>query len=98
MNNKCGLIRKSNPCRCSKKTRALIDSGAVNPHNLMFNKNYVHKIKDVTPFTLRKYSDLIEKKGTLLFAEQPFQCSPDFVLYIRNLINTDSFKQIFNIN
>jgi len=98
MNNNCGLIKKSNPCRCSKKARALVDYGVVNPENLIFNKNYIQKIKDVTPFTLKKYENFAERKGSLLFSEHPFQKSPDFVLYLRNLINTNSFKSTFNIN
>lgn len=98
MNNKCGLIKKSNPCRCSKKAKALVDNGVVNPENLTFNKNYVHRIKDVTPVTLKKYENFAERKGSLLFSEHPFQKSPDFVLYLKNLINTNSFKTTFNIN
>src|SRR5436309_9426443 len=27
MNDKCGLIDKKNPCRCERKTKALVDSG-----------------------------------------------------------------------
>lgn len=98
MNNKCGLIKKSNPCRCSKKAKALVDNGVVNPENLTFNKNYIHRIKDVTPLTLKKYENFAERKGSLLFSEHPFQKSPDFVLYLKNLINTNSFKTTFNIN
>lgn len=98
MNNKCGLMKESNPCHCSKKARALVDYGVVEPDNLMFNKNYVHRIKDIIPDTLKKYNDFTERKGSMLFAEQPFQNSPDYVLYLRNLINTNSFKDTFKIN
>jgi RNA polymerase sigma factor (sigma-70 family) len=98
MNNKCGLMKKSNPCHCSKKAKALIDYGAVNPDNLMFNKNYTKKLKDIIPDTLKKYTDFTERKGSKLFIEHPFQNSPDYVQYIRNLINSNSFKDTFKIN
>ena len=98
MNNKCGLIRKTNSCHCSKKARAMVDSGYVNPDNLMFNKNYIFRIKDITPDVTRNFSDYVEKEGDKLFSEQPFQTSPDFVQYIRKLINADEFKNIFNYN
>lgn len=98
MNNKCGLMKKSNPCHCSKKAKALVDYGAVNPENLLFNKNYTKKVKDIIPGTLKKYSEFAERKGSKLFSEQPFQDSPDYVQYIRNLINSNSFKDTFKIN
>lgn len=98
MNDKCGLIKKSNPCQCSKKAKALVESGYVNPDNLMFNTNYVYKIKQVTGEKLRKYDNYVEKEAGLIFAEQPFQHSPDFVSYISGLIKSDEFKEIFNFN
>lgn len=98
MNNKCGLMKKSNPCHCSKKAKALIEYGAVNPDNLMFNKNYTKKLKDIIPDTLKKYTDFTERKGSKIFLEQPFQNSPDYTQYIRNLINSNSFKDTFKIN
>lgn len=98
MNNKCGLINKSNPCRCDKKTRALINQNVVNPSNLLFNKDYSHKLKDKIPALLDNYENYIHKQGAELFGSQPFQKSPDFVPYIQNLIKSLSFKEIFNFN
>ena len=98
MNDKCGLIKKTNPCRCSKKAKALVDSGYVNPDNLIFNTNYVYKIKQVTGEKLRQYDNYVEKEAGLIFAEQPFQRSPDFVSYISGLIKSNEFKEIFNFN
>jgi RNA polymerase sigma factor (sigma-70 family) len=98
MNDKCGLINKNNPCRCGKKTKALIESGYVNPGNLMFNTNYIYSIKQVTEEKLGQYENYVEKEAGLIFAEQPFNQSPDFVKYVMGLINTDEFKEIFNFN
>lgn len=98
MNSKCGLMKKTNLCHCSKKAKALIEYGAVNPENLLFNKNYTKKVKDIVPGTLKKYSEFAERKGYRIFSDQPFQNSPNYVQYLRNLINTESFKDTFNIN
>jgi RNA polymerase sigma factor (sigma-70 family) len=98
MNDKCGLIHKNNSCHCNRKAKALIDSGYVNPDNLMFNTNYVYKIKQATGQTLKRFSNYVEKEVNTLFLEQPFQNSPDFTEYIRNLINSDEMKTIFNLN
>jgi RNA polymerase sigma factor (sigma-70 family) len=98
MNHKCGLIHKSNPCHCSKKAKALVDSGYVNPDNLIFNTNYVYKIKQATGQKLERLTNYVEKEAVLLFSEQPFNNSPDYVEYVRGLINSDEFKTIFNVN
>jgi hypothetical protein len=75
-----------------------VDSGYVNPDNLMFNTNYIYKIKQVTGVKLRQYDNYVEKEAGLIFAEQPFQQSPDFVNYISGLLNSNEFKEIFNFN
>ena len=98
MKDKCGLIKKSNPCHCSNKTKALVDSGYVNPGNLMFNTNYINSIKQVTEDKLKKYESYMDEKAEFVFTEQPFNRSPDFVKNVMGLINTDEFKNIFNFN
>lgn len=98
MNDKCGLINKSNPCRCARKTKALVDSGYVNPGKLIFNTNYVMKIKQATGSKLERFESYVEKEAGRLFEEQPFQHSPDNVEYLRRLINTSEFRKIFNFN
>src|SRR4030095_15074235 len=51
MENKCGLVNKSNPCRCTKKTQAFMNAGYVNPHNLLFAKEHVTRVRDVAKKT-----------------------------------------------
>jgi len=98
MNDKCGLINEKNPCRCSKKTKALIDSGYVNPDKLIFNTNYIYRIKQATGNRLDRFAGYVEKNAGRLFEEQPFQSSPDNIEYLRRLIDTAEFKEIFNFN
>jgi RNA polymerase sigma factor (sigma-70 family) len=98
MNDKCGLIHKNNPCHCAKKAKALVDSGYVNPDNLIFNTNYIYKIKQVTGKNVERFSNYVEKEADTLFIEQPFQNSPDYIEYVRSLINSNELKDIFNFN
>jgi len=42
----CGLVDPKNPCRCPKKTRAMIDKGMVDPKNLKFNKDQIQMARD----------------------------------------------------
>jgi hypothetical protein len=33
MNDRCGLVNRSNPCRCAKKTRGFMQAGYVDPES-----------------------------------------------------------------
>lgn len=38
MDNKCGLVDQSNPCRCHKKVKAAVDGKMIDAKNLLHNK------------------------------------------------------------
>lgn len=71
MNNKCGLVKKSNPCRCPKKTKALKKGGYLNETDMTFNIETTKKIKH---YVTENHSDLkgtIDDKYTHLFRNHP---------------------------
>jgi RNA polymerase sigma factor (sigma-70 family) len=96
MHDKCGLISKSNPCRCEKKTKALIDCGYVNPNNLLFNINYVHSVESVAGEKSERFDELMDGNNQKLFRENPFQEPPDFVESLRKILEQKEFREIFN--
>jgi len=96
MHDKCGLMDKNNPCRCEKKTKALIDSGYVNPNNLLFNINYVYSVENVVEEKSAQLDDLLDNKSQELFRENPFQEPPDFVESLRKILDNKEFRDIFN--
>lgn len=71
MNNKCGLVNKSNPCRCPKKTKVLKNSGFLDENAMVFNINTTKKIKDYASKNHIELMDTIEGKYTELFREHP---------------------------
>ncbi|RPI17958.1 MAG: RNA polymerase sigma factor [Ignavibacteriae bacterium] len=98
MNNKCGLIDERNPCRCTKKTKVLIDSGYVNPGNLKFNRNYYYNVENAAGEKLKVLNNYLDTMCQAKFSEHPFQKSPDFVLELKKMINSSDFKDIFNLH
>lgn len=96
MHSKCGLIDKSNPCSCEKKTKALIDSGYVNPDSLLFNVNYVHTVESTSSDRAEKLDSLLEDRSQKLFRDTPFQDPPDFVASLREILDHKEFREIFN--
>ncbi len=98
MSNKCGLIRKTNPCHCSKKTKSLIERGAVNPGNLLFNKDFTHSIESSARERLESLDNFIEDDGGAIFRKMPYNEMSDFTLKIREILDSSRIKSIFNFN
>ena len=71
MNNKCGLVNKSNPCRCPKKTKALIPMGLLDADNMQFNISEKNRIEDYVEQEHVNLMGTIEDKYVQLFREHP---------------------------
>jgi RNA polymerase sigma factor (sigma-70 family) len=98
MDNQCGLVDKKNPCRCSKKTKILIDNGYVDPKKSKF---FSDKYYSVSVAAQRKQAELesyMYEKSEKLFKEHPFYNASETANLIEDLINRDEFKKIFNLN
>jgi RNA polymerase sigma factor (sigma-70 family) len=98
MNNKCGLVHPDNLCHCDKKTKALVDCGYVNPVKLRFNRNYYSKVQQAAGLKLNVLHEFLDDKCHELFSSHPFQEAPDFVISLREMLDKEEFKEIFNFN
>lgn len=96
MHNRCSLIDKNNPCKCGKKTKALIDNGYVNPKNLLFNINYVHTVESTSEEKSDRFDSLVHNVQSEVFRDTPFQEPPDFVQSIRKILDHKEFRDIFH--
>jgi uncharacterized protein (TIGR02246 family) len=83
--DKCGLINPANSCRCTRKTKAFIEAGYVNPQNLLFVRERVQAVRDVAPAV---YYDLetAQREYAEMHRAHPFQVPPDFVARLRSLL------------
>lgn len=98
MDNQCGLVDEKNPCRCSKKTKVLIENGYVDPQKSKF---YSDKYYSVSVAARRKKDELdnyFDEEKEKLFKEHPFYDASKVSSLIEDLINRDEFKKIFNLN
>ncbi len=98
MDNKCGLVNKENPCRCSKKTKHLIQVGYVNPDNLKFTRNFYFTMDKIAEKKVKELISVLDDDCNTLFRTHPFEKSPDFVLSLRKILESDKFLNIFNVN
>lgn len=94
MEGRCGHIDQNNPCQCSLKVRACVESGYIDPINRRFTGTYLAKIKEILPLVRTSMAELYDDKIVELFREQPFMSPPDFA---SSLLKSFSISDIDNI-
>ncbi|MDX1958531.1 MAG: sigma-70 family RNA polymerase sigma factor [Leptospiraceae bacterium] len=80
MENQCGLINQSNPCRCAKKTIGFIKKGYVDKNNLKFANEHLKKIKEFAEKQDCIEDEFYEKGYDTIYDENPFYETPKKVL------------------
>ena len=95
MNNQCGLVNKSNPCRCPKKAKALIPMGLLNESHQQFNISYRHKIADYVAAHHEEVADRIDEKYTQLYRDHPTKEDFDKQTVIDQVLNDDELMRLF---
>ena len=95
MNQRCGLVNTANPCRCDKKTRGYVRSGAVDPKHLVFNTDYVGRIEALTRSGSSEVIDTVEQLHQRVFLEHPLQVSRSKV--VDEILRNDTLRTFFSI-
>ncbi|MBP2642995.1 MAG: polymerase, sigma-24 subunit, subfamily [Firmicutes bacterium] len=98
MNEKCGLMKAENPCRCAKKTKAAIKAGYVDPHSLQFNESYVQQIGSLVTRQTYCVDNALELRSQFLYRRQPFFQSPDYVQVLRSMLQREGMQQWLNFS
>ena len=96
MNNKCGLVNKDNPCRCSKKTKGYVKAGKVDPINLQFNTRYQSKIKDFSKNNAVEITNTVEELNRNVLKDHPMQDPIKAPKIINELFNNDLIKWLLD--
>lgn len=96
MNKRCGLVNKSNPCRCAKKTRAFIEAGYVDPNNLKFNNRYKKKIYELSQEKAESISSTLEDLNKSIFQHHPLQEPLSTTKIVDTIFNNNLLKLILN--
>jgi RNA polymerase sigma factor (sigma-70 family) len=97
MEYRCGLINKSNPCRCSKKAKSALKMGALNAENLIFKPEYTKKINDFVSEHQEMMVDTLDQKYIELFRSHPSKSEFDAKTIVSKVINDQTLKNLFDI-
>ncbi|MGL1885999.1 MAG: RNA polymerase sigma factor [Reichenbachiella sp.] len=96
MEYRCGLINKSNPCRCSKKAKSALKMGALNPDNLIFKSSYTKRINNFVTENQDLMVETIDQKYIDIFRSHPSKSEFDAKTIIMKVINDQTMKNLFN--
>jgi RNA polymerase sigma factor (sigma-70 family) len=97
MEHRCGLIKKSNPCRCSKKAISALKMGVLNENNLIFKPSYTKKIGDFVTENLDTIKDVIDHKYVEIFRDHPTKTKFEAEAVITQIINDKTIKNLFKL-
>lgn len=97
MQDKCGLVNTTNPCRCARKTRGFIAAGHIDPNNLRFARERVTHVRDVAARVSAEITGL-DAAYAEVYRDHPFQNSPDFVHALRELMNRPEFRSTLELD
>jgi RNA polymerase sigma factor (sigma-70 family) len=86
MNEKCGLMRPENSCRCRLKVQTALNNRYIDPQRLRVGDGKLPKISEVAAQCVERVEDLLEKRTNDLFREHPFLRAPDCVQAIAALL------------
>ena len=91
MNNKCGFVNKSNPCRCAKKTRGFIQEGHVDPNNLLFARGRMSEVREAAPKVYETIKTLDDQCAEI-YRGHPFYKPPDLAKMVRKLVASPALQ------
>lgn len=97
MNQRCGLVNRANPCRCSKKTRGYINEGKVDPDNLKFNIGYKYKISELSKKKAITLSNTIDDLNKKVFQSHPAQKPLQSSKIMDEILNNDLIKSLLDL-
>jgi RNA polymerase sigma factor (sigma-70 family) len=97
MEHRCGLIKKSNPCRCTKKAKSALKMGVLNEDNLILKPSYTKMIGDFVAKNQDTMSNVLDQKYVEIFRKHPGKSEFDAETVVTKIINDKTIKTLFNL-
>lgn len=91
MNDRCGLVRASNPCRCARKAAGFMRNGWLDATRRQFSRDRVAEVRDVAADRLEELQSMDRKHGDL-HRMAPFLSGPDIAGRLRELLAGSGFS------
>ncbi|MFC1234970.1 RNA polymerase sigma factor [Vibrio sp. F74] len=73
MQNKCGLVDLSNPCRCERKASGFMKEGWLDPNQLKFTGTHLKNMKDKAELETQPLDEFADNAYGQLYRQHPLQ-------------------------
>lgn len=97
LNKQCGLVNKANPCRCNKKTKAMVENGLVDDRGLQFNLETRKKFHQIAKERYKEAYDRIDEQYDKLYGLHPYKEDFDTQV-IHEILKDVKIQHLFNLN
>lgn len=98
MQNKCGLVDKSNPCRCHKKVTIAVGSGMIDAKNLLYNRKEFSTFRKELEPDSSYLVDQAELKYTELHRDHSFKTNFEKKNFLTEILDDVNWKSRLNLN
>ena len=95
MNQQCGLVNIANPCRCSKKAKAMEAAGKMKVDEKIFDPKYSSTIASYSQGIADEVADVIDKKYIEFFQRHPTKEDFDTETVITEIVNDNDLHKYF---
>jgi len=95
MNDHCGLVNKSNKCRCEHKTQAMINEGYVDANNLLFSKEKQVSLKSKLQLKTSHLDTTMQEIYKKLYQEHGFYETNEKE-FASTILKNEEIKEIFH--
>jgi RNA polymerase sigma factor (sigma-70 family) len=96
LDDKCGLMKPANPCRCAKKARGFMQAGYVDPKNLLFARERVRRVRDTAPAKCDEMAGY-QDAGSEIFRDHPYFEPRDLAARVREVVESPGFRRTFEV-
>ncbi|MCB0707087.1 MAG: sigma-70 family RNA polymerase sigma factor [Saprospiraceae bacterium] len=98
MLNKCGLVNKSNPCRCHKKVTVALENGMIDAKNLLFNQKEFSTFKKTLEPDANYLVDEAEQLYAELHRDHSFKTQFDKKNFLEIILESPNWRDRLNLN
>ncbi len=98
MSGNCSLVDPDAPCRCRKKVKTFIESGAYSADRLNYLVAERPAMEEIVARVEERYEEEIDPRIQELFQSHPFYSGKDMGPWLEELLSTSEFEAIFTLN
>ncbi|MEM8568965.1 MAG: sigma-70 family RNA polymerase sigma factor [Bacteroidota bacterium] len=98
MNNQCGLVNKSNPCRCHKKVTFALNNKHIDAKNLLHNRAEYSSFKAQIRTDADKMIDWVDEKYAELYQGMTFKKDFDKKIFIQEIMDDALVRNKLHLN